>query len=314
MKWITAANLHAWGWSTSAELELPEIVADLIRSTASHIRYIRFPSGDKGRTRGFDGILESEGDALFVPNGKSIWEIGTEFDYKKKARKDFQKRSDEISPGDQRDITLVLVTPFTWDSSKKDWKLENWVEQRKNDQSWKDVRVIDGAALERWLVEAPAVSALHASNTLNLFPVDAVRSTNEFWHDFANRFDPPLIEEVLTTEREDLVEQLLRVLKGAPDRMPIVGDAPDEVIAFSIAAIRSADEEVRKPLEARTLVIDNEAGRRGLVAKSNLAFLLRDEAARSPGKFADAGPTIYPLGRWQVNVKDHSLARQTRYR
>lgn len=313
MKWITAANLDAWGRINAAEHELPEIVADLISATASDIRSIRFPSGDKGRTRGLDGILESDCAALFVPKGRSIWEIGTEDKYKGKALKDFNKRSGEIAPADQKDITLVLVTPFTWDSTKTAWKLENWVKARKNEQSWKDVVVIDGASLERWFAEAPAVSAWHARNTLGLAPVDAVRSTDEFWDDFANRFAPRLIEEVLTTERESLVEQLLGTLMGPPDQMFLIGDAPDEVIAFAVAAIRSSDEKVRKFLEARTLVIDTEAGGRGMVAKPNLAFLLRSEAARSPGKFSDSGPTIVPLGGWQRGGKGLLLGRQTSF-
>lgn len=313
MKWITAANLDAWGRTNSAEPELPELVADLISATAKDIRSIRFPSGDKGRTRGLDGIVESDGDALFVPKGNSIWEIGTEIDYKGKALEDFKKRSKEITPAEQKDLTLVLVTPFTWDSTKRNWKLENWVKIRKKEQSWKEVVVIDGACLERWLAEAPAVSAWHARNTLKLAPVEAVRSTDEFWNDFANRFAPPLIEEVLTTERESLVEELLGTLIGPPDQMSLIGDAPDEVIAFAVAAIRSSNEKVRKYLEARTLVIDTEAGGRGLVAKPNLAFLLRGDAARSPGKFSEAGPTIVPLGGWQRSVKGQLLPRQTSF-
>lgn len=313
VKWITAANLDAWGRTNSAEPELPELVADLISATASDIRSIRFPSGDKGRTRGFDGILESDGGALNVPKGKSIWEIGTETEYKAKAISDFRKRSRETPRAVQKNVTLVLVTPFTWDSTKKDWKLENWVQKRKKEQSWKDVIVIDGSCLERWLADAPAVSAWHARNTLKLAPVDAVRSTDEFWNDFAYRFDPPLVEEVLTTERESLVEQLLGTLMGPPDKLSLVGDAPDEVIAFAVAAIRSSDEKVRKFLEARTLVIDTEAGGRGLVTKQNLAFLLRDDAARSPGKFAEAGPTILPIGGWQRGVNGQPLARQTSF-
>lgn len=313
MKWITATNLEDWGRTNSAEPELPELVADLISATATDIRSIRFPGGDKGRTRGLDGILESDGDALFVPAGKSIWEIGTEIDYKGKALGDFLKRSGEISPADQEEITLVLVTPFTWDSTKKEWKLENWVEARKKEQTWKNVVVIDGASLEHWLAEAPAVAAWHARNTLKIAPVEAVRSTDEFWNDFANRFSPPLIEEVLTTERESTVEQLLGVLMGPPDQISLIGDAPDEVVAFAVASIRSADASVRKFLEARTLVIDTEAGGRGLVLKSNLAFLLRGDAARSPGKFSEAGPTLVPLGGWQRSVNGLPLARQTSF-
>ena len=62
MKWITAANLEAWGRTNASESELPALVADLISATGKDITSIRFPSGDKGRTRGLDGILECDGE------------------------------------------------------------------------------------------------------------------------------------------------------------------------------------------------------------------------------------------------------------
>ena len=51
---------------------------------------IRFPSGDKGQVRGFDGHLVSSVAALNVPQGRSYWEFGTEADYKAKAKEGFR--------------------------------------------------------------------------------------------------------------------------------------------------------------------------------------------------------------------------------
>ena len=41
-------------------------------------------------------------------------------------------------------------------------------------------------------------------------------------------------------------------------------DSPDEAIAFAIAAIRTADLEVREFLESRTIVVDTEEAAREL--------------------------------------------------
>jgi len=311
MKWITAANLDAWGRTTASESLLPELVADLISATAPEITSIRFPSGDKGRVRGFDGVLESGGGWLNVPQGRSVWEFGTSLDYQKKALADFQKRSGEISAEEQKSLTLLLVTPFTWDSSIGTNKLEDWEKARMAGSDWKAVILLDGARLEKWLDATPAVAAKHARQTLRTAPVQGVRSTDEFWSDFSGRFSPRLIERILTAEREATVEQLLSRLMGAPQEIKLIGDALDFVTAFAVAAIRSAQPEARAYLEARTLIVDNAEAGRDLVGKPNLVFLLRGDAARTPASFADAGPTLVPLARWQRIAEGTLLPRQS---
>jgi len=75
MRWITASQLEEWAPSNSAREALPNIVSDLILASSPDITAIRFPSGDKGQVRGFDGALVSEVRALNVPQGNSYWEI-----------------------------------------------------------------------------------------------------------------------------------------------------------------------------------------------------------------------------------------------
>src|SRR5690349_1476170 len=101
MRWITAKQLEDWAGSIGSETELPKIVSDLIRASAPDLVSIRFPSGDKGRVRGFDGHLVSEISALNVPLGRSYWEIGTDKEYKAKAKADFTKRTKDVPPENQ---------------------------------------------------------------------------------------------------------------------------------------------------------------------------------------------------------------------
>jgi hypothetical protein len=90
MKWITARRLEQWAAAPSSALDLPQMVSDLIRASSPDINAIRFPSGDKGQVRGFDGHLVSAASALNVPEGHSYWEFGTDRDYKSKAISDFK--------------------------------------------------------------------------------------------------------------------------------------------------------------------------------------------------------------------------------
>ena len=69
MRWVTAAQLENWARGIPARDELPKIVSELIRASLPDVASMRFPSGDKGQVRGFDGHLESDVSAFNVPHG-----------------------------------------------------------------------------------------------------------------------------------------------------------------------------------------------------------------------------------------------------
>ncbi|HVJ52905.1 MAG TPA: hypothetical protein VM689_10605 [Aliidongia sp.] len=313
MRWITATQLENWARTLNARDELPKIVSDLIRASSPDVASIRFPSGDKGQVRGFDGHVVSNVMSFNVPQGHSLWEFGAGADYKDKARADFEKRTQQISVEDQRVITFIFVSPWTWDSSNSDNKLEDWIAARKASSFWKDVLYIDGVALETWLEHQPAVSAMHARKTLQLYPIDGIRSTDEFWTDFIGQFGPPITEEVLLCERESVALKLIQDLLQPSNVVSLVADSPDEVIAFAIAAIRKADPGIRLFLEARTLVVDSATAGRQLLAAGNLVLLLRNDATRSPGQFSKTGSSLVPLGRQQRGAGNTTLPKPTGY-
>ena len=189
-------------------------------------------------------------------------------------------------------------------------KIENWIAARKAASSWKDVRYLDGVQLETWLEHCPAVSAWHARTTLHLQPAEGIRSTDEFWADFAGQFGPPITEDVLLCERDQAAQQLVQNLMRPSGSVSLVADSADEVVAFAIGAIRNAPPEVRLYLEARTLVVDSVAAGRQLTGE-NLVLLLRNDAARSPGQFSSRGSILIPLGRQQRGAGITTLPRPT---
>lgn len=314
MRWISASQLEVWAKSIgSSRSELAKVVSDLISATAQDINAIRFPSGDKGQVRGFDGHLESASEALNVPAGRSYWELGTEENYKKKADEEFEKRTQQVSTEDRCDSTFVFVSPWTWDSSKHDKKIEDWIAKHKEGSGWKDVRYIDGSMLETWFDHCPAAAAWHAKYTLRVSPPQDVHSAEEFWQDFTGRFGPPLTEPVLLCERDNHAKEVRRTFMQPNGMVKLVADSPDEVVAFAIAAIRTADPLERLFLEARTLVVDSVAAGRQLAGNRRLVLLLRNDAARSPAQFSDLGPLLVPLSRAQRGSPAEILNRPTGY-
>lgn len=307
MRWITALNLQQWAAKLTARNVFPGMVADLIRATVQDISSIRFPNGDKGQVRGFDGFLEAVGVPPYVPDGPSMWEFGVSEGAQAKAEKDFEKRTGEVDKATRKNTCFVFVSPWTWDNPKK--KLADWVSERKQLGEWKDVVYVDGAMLEDWLSSAPAVAARYARFELNLIPAAGVRSTDEFWDEYSNRFAPQLVEAVLLAGREQQAEALIRKLGEGVSKLPYAADAPDEVIAFAIAAIRSAPPPVRYFLEARTLVVDTEDAARQIAGRSGLSFLPRGQARLLAGFLAQKGPTVVAAGA-DDKKHDHEVLRR----
>ena len=169
MRWITALNLQTWADTLSARSVFPGMVADLIRASARDISAIRFPNGDKGQVRGFDGVLEATGVPPYVPDGASIWEFGVSADAIAKANLDFEKRSKEVDDARREQTTFVFVTPRTWNNGNE--KIVDWVSAKRNLGQWKDVVYLDGSMVEDWLSRSPAVAARYARFELQLLQI-----------------------------------------------------------------------------------------------------------------------------------------------
>lgn len=307
MKWITALNLNQWAEKLDARSIFPGIIADLIRASATDINSFRFLSGDKSQVRGFDGRLSATGAPPFVPAGDSIWEFGCSGATVAKANGDYQKRTDEVSQEIRSTTTLVIASPYTWDSPRN--KLDDWLKEKRDQKDWMQVEYFDGAVIESWLDLHPAVSARYARYELNLMPQIGVLSTEEFWEEYSTRFHPQLSEDVLLCDRQLQADKLLKALADSPGAVRFSADSPDEVIAFAVAALRKAEPDTRMFLEARTIILETQDAARLMAAKRGIAYLPKGQAMDSAGMLARVGATIIGIGRNEPNVNHEVLNR-----
>ena len=187
---------------------MSELVSSLVRASAPRPNSFRFPTGDSAQMHGYDGSLESEGAPPFVPEGNSVWEFSTQDGPAGKAEDDYQARITDPRGRVLAETSFVFVTPRKWESRDK-WSLE-----KKSEKKWKDVRAIDAVDLEEWLERSPAVAARVAWKLLGLMPSTGVRSTDEFWDEYASRFAPPLTEQVLLAGRAKQASSLLPATAG----------------------------------------------------------------------------------------------------
>jgi hypothetical protein len=114
MRLIDTHEIESWGGSRSAQGDLPRLVKDLI-SAVIEPEKLRFPSGDAIWVPGADGVLVTTEKHRFVPYGQSVWEVGTNSDFKAKANSDYRKRSRKIArkgkEGRRRRIRIASNSP-----------------------------------------------------------------------------------------------------------------------------------------------------------------------------------------------------------
>lgn len=289
MQWIDEAGLAAWAKRLDARAYLPDMIADLIRASVTDVSRFRFPGGDSGQVRGWDGSLETTESAEFVPAGKSKWEFGSGAGAAK-ASADYTKRTGKTDPAEMAENTLVLVNLEKWDTPRE--LLTAWESDRKAEGKWKDVRYLDAVELVHWLDRHPAVAALYARSVLVTAPKEGALSTDEFWEMYSTRFNPPLHEKVVIGDRQEIADELLQKLVGPAQAVMLGAEAAIEVVAFAVAAIRMARPEVRRALEVRTLIVESEAAARFLSRHTNLTFITTQKGDDMSGMLAAIGPTL----------------------
>lgn len=305
MQWIDEAGLTVWAKRLDARAYLPDMIADLIRASITDASRFRFPGGDVGQLRGWDGNLESTETAEFVPAGKSKWEFGAGAGAAK-ASSDYGKRTEKTDAAEMAENTLVLVNLEKWDTPRE--QLTAWEKDRIAEHKWKDVRYLDAVELVHWLDRHPAVAALYARNVLQTAPKDGALSTDEFWEMYSTRFKPRLHEKVVIGDRQEIVDDLLRKLTGPAQALMLGAETAIEVVAFAVAAIRMAKPEVRKALEVRTLIVESEAAARFLSKHANLTFITTKAADSMSGLLAGKGPTL--SAATGVQARKHEALRR----
>ena len=89
---------------------------------------------------GWDGVATSTGSA-YLPAGELRCEFGTNQKVKPKADSDYAKRAKELG-AEASKYVYVFATPRNWPSGQK------WVEERRAERKFADVKVIDAHTLE----------------------------------------------------------------------------------------------------------------------------------------------------------------------
>jgi excisionase family DNA binding protein len=233
-EFVDAAYLDTWAITRDAQALLPGVVRRLIAGTAGVIG-LSMRAGDGVGDAGWDGLIEDSPGSPWVPVGSSAWELGTGGDPARKAQAEYTKRTAEPLGVDPGVTTFVFVTPRRWPRAR------DWERERRDEKTWKHIRVIDGDDLQGWLESQPAVH-LWLSERLGLRPRD-VQTLEDWWAQFSAKTRPQLPRELLLAGRQHSATQLRAAATSkAPTAIYVRGGSREEAAAFVAAVLFSAEE------------------------------------------------------------------------
>lgn len=252
VKWIEATDLERWASEIDSQKKLPRLIRRLVLATHPQVLSIAFPAGNSVQLGGYDGILSINGEHEFLPDGNSVWELGTNKDIKGKADDDFDKRSNDDLGQDKETSTFCFVTLRSWTQKEK------WVNAKRKQNIWKDVIVYDADDLELWLDQSPSVSAW-LSIEIGKYPDLGIQTMEDFWEEWSFTDELEISPQLVTARRGDFAtNKIHQYLQQASSLLILQADAPEEAIAFLVGTALLWEEVQQEYFFSKSLIISSE--------------------------------------------------------
>lgn len=258
---IRENRLDEWvrSYAREAQGTIVELVFRLVAASCPNPTERRFPLADSIGQTGPDGILATDvGFPPFVPEGRSIWEIGTGGNAGRKATTDYWKRTTETPATERATSTFVFVTPH---SGVHEWNQpmqKRWRRNRLARDGWRDVRIIDGTVLVDWLRQFPSTE-LWLAGEMGIH-VDHVETPEQRWNLLRTYGEPPpLTPDVFLANRIEASAQLKAVFEGSLLQLRLDTHFQEQAVDFVAAWIGSLSDEAKADYSGRCLILTRAA-------------------------------------------------------
>ena len=302
------SEIANWADNPDGHYRLPELIRRLILATVPIPSFLDMPSGSSVFEPGWDGLLSVVDGSTWVPNGNSGWEFSCARKPKNKADQEYAKRLAEPQGLDVSQSTFIFVTARKWNSKRQ------WVESRRADNKWADVKVLNASDLVAWLQQAPAVSNWFA-RLIGKLPAEGVEPLDEWWKTWRSAANPIISPRLVLAGRHSCSESLWTWFQGQPHHQYVQGDTRDEAIAFIAASSESTIDHWGASLLSKAIVVRTPEAWRSLECHSLPLVLIRDfEGNVSPQVAVEKGHHVLtPLDRTgRTGGQDISLPRLSR--
>lgn len=254
---ISATEIDTWAKANPRKAQelLPGLMIRLILATSNRIKDFNFPIEKGIQFAGYDGVLDSNENTSYFPEGKSVWEFGTDDDAITKFRGDIKKRSSDSLGVNIKETTFIFATLKIWNHRTSIGELIN---ESKKKYEWKDIRIIDASKVTLWLVHCPAVSIWMRESMGQYVP--GVLSIEQYWNDNCFTTTPVLTKEYFLLDRDEPLGALCSWLCNESDYgyRVIMAESSLEATLFVVASIMSlseSDDNRLKSLKSKMLII-----------------------------------------------------------
>lgn len=258
-----AVALDHWADRIQARSDFPRLVRRLIAQTNDQVVRLEMRAGEGTGFRGYDGRVEALRATPFVPEGLSVWELGTGDSPQEKANEDYAERTRDPLGVDKSTTTFVVATPRRWAGK------DAWLAEKRAEGEWADVRAFDADDIEVAFEAAPAAHFWFSE--LIGQPVDGLQMIEHWWDAFSRLSDPQLTLSLVLAGRADSAADLLRLLEEETRLTTVSAPSTDDVLAFVASTLLSTPEP---DLVARTMIVYDAGTLRRLDAASDLLILL----------------------------------------
>lgn len=269
MKLLTRNDIETWAKRYETQGHLPYLISKLVRETTPKGTQVDFPSGSAVNTGGWDGIVYCNENTPFVPAGYSLWELSTQTSgIKDKAERDYQKRVANPLGFNPKESVFIFVTPACWE------KKNEWINEKNNENIWKEIRVYDSLILEQWF-DISLTTSRWFSSIIGKYPTDGMLSAEEYWEEWSEgKGNLKLTPKVIVAGREKEQKDLYDILQGEAKLTVVKASTKQEAIAFIIGSAKLFPSADSKTFFSKSLVINNIENFRAVEKNSAEPFIL----------------------------------------
>ncbi len=269
---LTRTDIFSWADTKHAEGQLPELIRRLVVASNQTLNALVMPYGDSVGRSGLDGYIHAGNASTYIPDGESVWELGTNKNHVSKANSDFKKRTSGTAASTQQRLSYLFVTPRHWEK-KAEWEKDPGPTKDKVIANWKAVRVFDVDDILGWLSDCPCVEAWF-SRMLGK-AVAGLRDAEGYWENIATTEAGSVSPRILLAGRDELKKQVLSHLAkdgGNPRPMGISSRSPAEVLPFAVASV--VDSGDLSTIVGSLVVDSRERWEQAIVESTDLGLIV----------------------------------------
>jgi len=226
---IDAQKINEWGHRYDAKNGLPSLLRMLFISSTDLSTY-EVQTGNQIFCSGWDGVTFSPNGTSHIPQGKSIWEMGTETNFRKKFSSDNTKRLSQLN-ADAVNFSFCFATPYLWTDYAQ---FENDINSDPG-RGWNKVKIHCASSLANWIEEQPWVKSYFCKTYGLAGEIDHVHMLCEEYESCTRLLGRGVgaLDKLIISERNSTAEKLYRWIESDKKNLRIEAASFNEIRHFT---------------------------------------------------------------------------------